>query len=481
MIKVKIIILGKFQQFENSMKYICMVVLVAFSLSACMVGPKYQRPATQPYNAYSGVDSTLMKDSMALVAWTEVYKDPELTKLIQTVLSNNLNLLSAIARVEEARAIYGVTKADLYPSFGYSLGANANNLKENSKATGIAIQGQTYSALATMNWEIDLFGKLRHQKAASWAQFLATQSNAQAVRVNLIAETATFYFILRDQDNRLDIAKKTVEARTASLKLISERFNKGYVSQLDEFQAQQQLAIAQAIIPNAERQIVVAQNALRVLSGQAPGAITRGFNIYEQQLPLEIPAGIPSELLQRRPDIIAAEQRLIAQTEEIGVAVALRFPSLSLTGFLGYASPQLSNFLNPASLALGIGGNLLGPIFEFGKNKSRVEAQKKRTDVFNYQYQKTVLDAFAEVDNSLASLRTYTQEHEAYLNASIAASKAFSLTQARYDEGYSSYLELLIQENNLFDAQLNESATQTQANIAVVNLFKALGGGWNAQ
>ena len=241
------------------------------------------------------------------------------------------------------------------------------------------------------------------------------------------------------------------------------------------------MALAEAVIPNAERQIVVAQNALRVLTGQAPGPITRGFNIYNQQLPPEIPAGIPSQLLERRPDIIAAEQWLISQTEEIGVATALRFPTLSLTGFLGYSTPQLSQIVNPASLALGIGGSLLGPIFEFGKNKRRVEAQEQRTQIFSSQYQKTVIEAFAEVDNSLASVRTYKEEHEAYLNALTAASKAYDLTKARYDEGYSSYLELLTQENNLFDAQLNESATQTQTNIAVVNLFKALGGGWDAQ
>jgi len=481
MMKVIKILLGKFQNFENVMKYLCLVLVVAFSLSGCMVGPKYKRPATQTYAGYSELNPAIKNDTASLVAWTEVYKDPELTKLIQTVLNNNLDLLTAIARVEEARSLYGITRADLYPSLGYDVGIRANNFKENSAAAGIGINHEGYRTLATMNWEIDLFGKLRHQKASSWAQFLATQNNAQAVRVSLIAETATFYFMLRDQDNRLDIAKKTVASRSESLKIISERFAKGYVSELDQLQAQQQLALAMAIIPNAERQIVVTQNALRVLSGQAPGNIARGFSIYDQQLPPEIPAGIPSELLQRRPDIIAAEQTLISQTEQIGVATAMRFPSISLTGLLGLASPQLTTLFNPASFAIGVGGGLAGPIFEFGKNKKRVAVQMKRTDQFNYQYQKIVLNAFAEVDNSLASLRTYKQEHEAYLTALTSASKAFTLTQARYDNGYTGYLELLIQQNNLFDAQLNESATQTQQNIAVVNLFKSLGGGWNVQ
>ncbi|HNW55203.1 MAG TPA: TolC family protein, partial [Bacteroidales bacterium] len=200
-----------------------------------------------------------------------------------------------------------------------------------------------------------------------------------------------------------------------------------------------------------------------------------------QQLPPEIPAGIPSDLLLRRPDIIAAEQTLISQTEEIGVATAMRFPSISLTGFLGTATPDLATIVDPASLALGVGGSIFGPIFEFGKNKRRVEAQRYKADQYSYQYQKTVLNAFAEVDNSLASLRLNKQEYQAYKSALDAASKAYSLTEARYYDGYTNYLELLIQQDNLFAAEFNESTAQTQQNIAVVNLFKALGGGWDAK
>jgi outer membrane protein, multidrug efflux system len=474
------------------MKKILIIVLLIAGLTSCLVGPKYNRPVMQANSAYTGGDSTVavstvvldssaIKDSLALIAWTEVYKDPELTKLIQTVLKNNLDLLTAISRVEEARAVYGISKASLYPSFGYSVNAGYNDIRDNAKSVGAGIDGQSYGAFATMNWEIDLFGKLRHQKRADWAQFLATENNAQAVCVSLIAETATLYFLLRDADNRLAIANKTVLSRTESLRTISERFSKGYVSELDQLQAQQQLAIAQAMVPNAERSVITTQNALRVLTGLTPGAIPRGNNIYEQQLPPEIPAGIPSDLLQRRPDIIAAEQTLVSQTEQIGVATAMRFPSISLTGFFGTATSDLATIVDPASLAFGVAGNLVGPIFEFGKNKRRVEAQRYRTDQYNYQYQKTVLNAFAEVDNSLASLRLYRTEHEAYKYALDAATKAYGLTEARYYDGYTNYLELLIQQDNLFAAEFNESNSQTQQNIAVVNLFKALGGGWNAK
>jgi len=410
-----------------------------------------------------------------------VYKDTVLTQLIRSVLDSNLDVLTAVARVEESRALYGFSKSFLWPSVGYNLGAGVSDIGSNAFKTGAGIDGEVYQGYGVMNWEIDLFGKLSHQKRSAWAQYLASENNAQAVRVSLIAETATLYFILRDLDNRLEIAKQTVVSRIESLKVISDRFDKGYVAELDKFQAQQQLAVVEALVPNLERQIVITQNALRVLTGMSPGAISRGRNIYDQQLPLEIPAGIPSDLLQRRPDIIAAEQELISRTEEIGVATALRFPTISLTGFLGFASPQLSSIVDPESFAMGISGGLFGPVFEFGKNRRRLEVRKSQAAQFSFQYQKTVLNAFAEVDNSLASLRTYTLEHAAYARELTAASKAFALTQVRYDEGYSDYLELLNQQDNLFDAQLNESITQSQQNIAVVNLFKALGGGWNAK
>ncbi len=474
------------------MKKILSVIILITILTSCLVGPKYNRPAMQANTAYTGgdptvavstvvLDSSAIKDSLALIAWTAVYKDPELTKLIQTVLKSNLDLLTAISRVEEARAAYGISKAGLYPSFGYNVNAGISDIRDNARSVGAGVDGQSYGAFATMNWEIDLFGKLRHQKRSAWAQFLATENNAQAVRVSLIAETATLYFLLRDADNRLSIANKTVLSRTESLRTISERFNKGYVSELDQLQAQQQLAIVQAAVPSAEREVITTQNALRVLTGLTPGAIPRGNNIYEQQLPPEIPAGIPSDLLQRRPDIIAAEQTLVSQTEQIGVATAMRFPSISLTGFLGTATPDLATIVDPASLAFGVAGNLVGPIFEFGKNKRRVEAQRYSTEQYNYQYQKTVLNAFAEVDNSLATLRLNKQAYQAYKSALDAATKAYRLTEARYYDGYTNYLELLIQQDNLFAAEFNESSSQTQQNIAVVNLFKALGGGWNAK
>jgi multidrug efflux system outer membrane protein len=473
-------ITGRLVNVIVDMRFCCILFLFGLSLSSCLVGPNYHRPETQEY-AFSPEQDTTQKDTTKLISWTEVYNDPELTTLISTALDSNLDLLTAVSRVEEARALYGFSKSFIWPEVGYSLSAGVNDIGKNAQNAGVGIDKEFYSGFGTVNWEIDLFGKLSHQKRSAWAQFLASENNAQAVRVSLIAETATLYFVLRDLDNRLEIAKQTVISRRENLKVISDRYDQGYVAELDKLQAQQQLSIVEALIPNLERQIVITENSLRVLTGMAPGSIKRGRSNYDQQLPPEIPPGLPSDLLLRRPDIVAAEQNLVSQTEEVGVATSLRFPTISLTGFLGFASPQLSTLLDPESFAMGVSGGLFGPIFEFSKNKRRVEVQKKRAEQLSYQYQKTVLNAFAEVDNSLTSLRTYRDEHAAYATELLAASKALTLTQARYDNGYSDYLELLNQQDNLFDAQLNESITQSQQNIAIVNLFKALGGGWDAK
>jgi multidrug efflux system outer membrane protein len=234
------------------------------------------------------------------------------------------------------------------------------------------------------------------------------------------------------------------------------------------------------MVPNLERQIISVQNALRILTGLPPGKIARGNDNYNQQLPAQIPVGLTSDLVRRRNDIVVAEQNLIAQTEMIGVATAMRFPSIQLTSFLGVVSPQLNNLLDPGSLAMGVTGGLFGPIFEFGKNKNRVVIQKQRAEQLSFQYQKVVLNAFAEVDNSLAAIKTYEVEYAANQAELMASQKAYKLTEARYDNGYSNYLELLNQQNNLLSVQINESVTKKQQNIAVVNLFKALGGGWDA-
>jgi multidrug efflux system outer membrane protein len=332
-------------------------------------------------------------------------------------------------------------------------------------------------AFGVLNWELDLWGRLKRSTEAARAQLLAQQSVQNALKVSLVAEAASAYFLLCDLDNRLLIAKRTVESRKESSRIINERFEKGYVAELDKLQAIQQEALVAALIPNIQRQIVQVENTLNVLMARMPQSISRGQSLFSQTIQPAIPVGLPSQLLERRPDIIAAEQTLKAQFQRIGIAKASMFPTLSLTGLLGFASPQLSSMLNGGFVANGFAG-ITGPIFQFNQNKNRVLVEQKRTEQVQLQYEQTVIKAFAEVNNALVQNSTYNEEFARRKEQTDAASKAYGLSKARYDYGYTSYLEVLIQENSLFDAELQVSALYQQRLNAMVNLYRSLGGGW---
>jgi multidrug efflux system outer membrane protein len=329
-----------------------------------------------------------------------------------------------------------------------------------------------------LNWELDLWGKVRHATRSALAQYYSIVQNRNALQVSLVGEVASEYFLLRDLDNRLAIAQQTLQSRHQYTLIISERFNKGYVAEIDKLQAIQQEAIAAATIPAIQRQIVQTENAVRLLMGMGPGTVSRGYTNYNQTLSPEIPVGLPSQLLQRRPDIMAAEKSLEAQFEQIGVAQANRFPTISLTGLLGFASPELSSFITSKGFVANGFGSIAGPIFNFNQKKNQVEVQRKQFDQVYYQYQQTVLSAFGDVDNSLTSYKTFSEEYVQRKIQVDAAAKALQLSTARYDNGYTSYLEVIIMQNNLFDAQFQESeALQGKLN-SIVLLYKSLGGGW---
>jgi multidrug efflux system outer membrane protein len=303
---------------------------------------------------------------------------------------------------------------------------------------------------------------------------VASEYGRRAVQVALISEVARAYFVLLENDVKLQTAVRTQKSREESLNIIQERFNKGYTAEIDLNQSQIQEAIAAALIPLYKRNVVQAENALNVLLGRFPGTIPRGVTLYEQVIPPDIPAGLPSDLLLRRPDVQEVEKILIAQNARIGVAQALRFPSISLTGLLGAASPDLSGF----SLAWTAGGGLLGPLFQFGKNKKRVEIERALYEQVLKEYELTVIQAFAEVENALIAVETLEDEFEARNRQVRAAENAKMLATERYNGGVTSYLEVLEQERQLFNAEL-EAATVRQLQLtAYVQLYKALGGGW---
>jgi multidrug efflux system outer membrane protein len=450
--------------------------LILLLFTGCMVGKKYSRPAMPTNIVYPDLTNT---DTSAIATWFNIYHDTALQSIIKVAIDSNRDLLAAASRMQEALALSGAVKANMYPQLSYQ--ATAGGGKAGSEATKVVggVDGGLLNVFGVLNWELDVWGKLRLQSQAAVDEFLASKANRDALQVSLVAEVASDYFLLRDLDNKLVISQNTLEGRKKNTQIISDKFQHGYVSELDLLQARQQEAIAAAAVPGFRRQAILTENAIRILIGLGPGPITRGASNYDQILSPDIPVGLPSALLERRPDVVASEFALQAQFARIGVAQANRFPTISLTGALGFASPQLSTLLTSQGFVANGFGSLVGPLFNWGQNKKIVEVQKKRTEQLYYQYQQTTLNAFADVDNALASYRNLDEEHGARKLQVEAAAKALMLSQARYDNGYTSYLEVIIMQTNLFDAQLLESTTQQQKLNSIVSLYKALGGGWN--
>jgi multidrug efflux system outer membrane protein len=457
-------------------KHILPMAVALVALAGCMVGPKYQPEPADPAVTYTG---PLNADTNDLVKWTQFYDDPALVKLIQTTLDSNRTLWLTAARVEEARLLAGAVKADLYPQLNFALTGGGGSAGIDARRQGSGVDGGFFEALGQVNWEIDIWGRIRHSSRAAQALYFEQQYVRHALQVSLVAEVAGNYFLLRDLDNRLVIAQRTLASRRENTRIITARFDEGYTSEVDKLQAVQQEQVAAAAIPNIERQIRQVENALRALQGLGPGPIERGRPNTEQQLaPDPIPMGLPSQLLERRPDIIAAEFNLQRLTERAGVAVAERFPSLSLTGVLGFASPELGTLLTGDGAVANGFGSLAGPIFQWNQRRNIAEAAKQRILIAAAERDQTVFNAFVDVDNSLEFYRTYTAENAARLTQVEAARKALELSMARYNFGYTSYLEVIIAENNLFSAELEESATRGQRLNSVVSLFRSLGGGW---
>jgi multidrug efflux system outer membrane protein len=444
-------------------------------ISGCKVGGSFQQPVVNTPAAYADANNT---DSTPLVKWFELFKDTALQTIIRTTLDSNRNLLLASSRVLEAQAQFDIIHLNQMPSFNYQLQAGGGTAQPDALKVAGGLNSASFKAAGVLNWEIDLWGKIRGATASARAQFLATVENTNALKVSLVADAASLYFLLRDLDNRLMIAQRTVASRKENTKIITERYNKGYISELDRFQAVQQEAQAEALVPNIQRQIRQTENALNLLMARNFGTIPRGASNFNQILPPSIPVGLPSQLLERRPDIRASQKLLEAQFEKIGVAIAARYPSFSLTGILGFASPQLSSLISNGFVANGFGG-LVGPIFQFGQNKRKVDVERIRTQQSQLVYEQTVLASFADVNNALIASKTFEEEYSKRKIQVEAGTKALELSQARYDFGYTSYLEVLIQENNLFDAELQESVLMQQKLNSIVSLYRALGGGWN--
>ena len=458
-------------------KLIFIQIFLVLLLSSCLVGKRYTRPemavpeiyingdtaitAIDSVSAFAGQDTTLN------LKWFELFSDKVLNSLITMALDSNTNLRIAVQRVEQSRSVYKNANANIYPSIGYSASASINDPADNN-----------FDIYGTASWEIDFWGKLRHAKRATYAQYLASEEGLKTVKTTLVSDAASLYFLLRDLDNRVSVAKQTLESRTIFYNIVNERYLKGESAELDKLQAEQQLALVQADLSSLQRDLNVTERSMNILLGQNPQPVPRGLQNADQVTIPEVPAGLPSTLLEQRPDVKAAEDQLVAETEKIGMYQAMRLPGFNLTAFLGLASADVTTLLDGGSLAAGATGMIMGPIFEFGKNKRRVDIQRADAEIAMQSYLDTYRRALGDVENALDGIKSYRDEYTARMRQVEAARKALVLTRAKYDAGYTSYLEVLIAESYAFDAEMLASFTRGQQLTSTVSLYRALGGGW---
>ena len=446
-------------------------------VAACAVGPDYQRPeldAPRHWRATEANSQPLHADE-----WWRLFNDPLLDRLIDAALAENRDLKIAAARVLEARANVVVTRSLQFPELSAQAAATRTRAANGgSTSPGVSFIGENYRLQGDVSFELDLWGKLRRATEAARADLLATRYAREVTRLALISAVGSGYFNLRSLDLQLVIAERTLGSREEALSLTQKRFNGGVVSELDVRQAEAESQVARAIIPDLQRQIVFQQDALSVLLGRYPNEIERGKTITAISVPPDVPLGLPSELLARRPDILSTEQNLIAANAQIGVAKAAYFPSISLTGLLGVESAELSNLLRSGSRIwqAGIGAGL--PIFNAGRVSAQVDAAVARREQALQQYRKIVETAFAEVEDALVAHRTAREKYNAQDAQVKALRRSLRLADLRYRNGQSAYIEVLDAERNLFNAELGQVQTRQSQLDALVQLYKALGGGW---
>jgi multidrug efflux system outer membrane protein len=451
---------------------ILFLFLLGILFYSCAVGPDFQKPQME-IPKYFTYDS-LATDSLVNLKWWEIFNDPVLDTLVLTALYENKNVLIAISRIEEARANLGFTEADIFPKIDLQGGATRGNFTGGLKLDS---EINNFFIAPVVNWEIDFWGKFRRANESAKAQYLASEFSLRKIQISLITEVVSTYFLLLDFKERLRISEQTLESRFESLGIIQERFDKGIIPEIDLNQAQIQKEIAASTVPLYKRLVAQTEHLLSILLGRMPSSIKTVIEIDERDVPPEIPVGLTSQLLERRPDISESLFLLQSQNARVGVAVAQMFPSISLTGLFGLASDDLSS-LTEGNPAWSISGSLLGPIFNFGKNTSRVEIEEARTEQALYQYENTVLNAFREVEDALVEVQTFKEQLKAIERQYLAAKNAEMLSRMRYDGGVTSYLEVLESERTLFTAELQLSEIRQLTFNSYIKLYKALGGGW---
>jgi multidrug efflux system outer membrane protein len=444
-----------------------------------MAGPNYRRPAIDAPSLYRGdsQSSIASAESLGNEKWWEVFQDPVLQQLIRTALEQNYDLRIAASRVLQAQAQLGITRANQFPM----VSAGAQGISQRNPKISSAFPSYEENAGAVdlaVVWNLDFWGKYRRQTEAARASLLASQWGHSAVLSTVVSSVASAYFTLRELDLALDVSKKTLAARQDSLRLTSVLAKSGSASALDVRQSEQLVFTAAETIPDLERQIALQENSLSILLGRNPGPIARGRQLAEQPNPPEIPVGLPSELLERRPDIREAEATLVAANAEIGVAKAAYFPSISLTGTAGYESFALNNLFTHSQRMWNGAASVSQPVFAGGALRAGMRLAEAQKQEMLLTYQQTIMNAFQEVSNSLVAYQKGREFREQQALLTTAAKDADRLSKVLYQHGGASYLQVLISENNDLSAELNLAQAQLNERLALVQLYNALGGGW---
>jgi multidrug efflux system outer membrane protein len=454
-------------------------LITLLALAGCMLGPDYKRAPVDAPKVFRFED----KEATGLVntAWWEQFKDPVLNELIKSALAENKDVKIAAARVEEFLGKYGVSRAQMFPQVGADANVAKQRVTQSALPTtlppGVDPEYTSYQAVLSASWELDVWGKIRRLNEAARADLLATEEGRRATILTLVASVASAYINLRNLDRQLDIANATASTRAESVQLFEKRFKGGVVSQIQLAQSRSEYEAAVASIPPLQIQIAQQESALSLLLGRNPGPIMRGHALAQLDLPA-VPAGLPSELLERRPDLRQAEQNLIAANARIGAARALYFPTISLTALLGSVSAELSNLFSGPSRVWSYAGDASVPIFTAGSIAGVVKQTEAQQQQALLQYQKSIQIAFKEVEDALISLQK-SREQVAAQGRQVDALRTYSrLARLRYDNGYTSYIEVLDAERSLFNAELSLTQTQGTVLVSLVALYKAMGGGW---
>jgi len=455
--------------------------IAALLLVGCTVGPKYQRPAIDTPSAYRGAGTTrpsaTSAESLGNEKWWDVFQDPVLQQLIRTALQQNYDARIAAARVLQAQAELGITRANQFPMASAGLqGFSERNPKISSAFP--SYQANAAEVDLSVVWNLDFWGKYRRETEAARAQLLASEWGQRAVMTSVVSSVASSYFELRELDLALEISKSTLNSRQDSLRLTNVLAKNGSASMLDVRQSEELVYSAAETIPDLERQIAQQENALSILLGENPGDVPRGQALTEQPNPVTIPAGIPSELLERRPDIREAEENLIAANAEIGVARAAYFPSISLTGTAGFESYALSKLFNASSGLWNTAGSLTQPVFEAGALHAGMRLAQAQEEQMLLTYKQTIIGAFQQVSDSLVAYQKDREFREQQELLTTSAREADRLSNTLYQHGGASYLQVLTSETNYFAAELNLAQAQLNERLSLVQLYNALGGGW---